>query len=56
MSSTPKPPSRAGKKPVTAYVNRDTHKRLRILGIELDKSNQVMVHEALLTYLEKHSS
>ena len=48
------PPSRAGKKPVTAYVDKDVHKRLRLLGIELEKSTQQMLSEALEAYLSKH--
>ena len=50
-----RPPSRAGKKPVTAYVSKDKHKQLRLLGIELDKSNQEMVTEALDMYLHHHA-
>lgn len=48
------PPSRAGKKPVTAYVSRDIYKQLRLLGIELEKSNQQMVSEAVEDYLKRH--
>ena len=51
----PLPPSRAGKKPVTAYVDSATHKALRRLGIDLEKSNQEMVHEAVLEYLDRHN-
>ena len=49
-----RPPSRVGKKPVTAYVSKDEHKRLRRLGIELDKSTQQMVTEALAEYMKRH--
>ena len=50
----PLPPSRVGKKPVTAYVDRDLHKQIRRLGIELDKSNQDIVLEAVEAYLKNH--
>ncbi len=49
------PPSRAGKKPVTAYVELDTHKELRMLGIKLGKSSQQMLTEALHSYLRHHA-
>ena len=50
----PLPPSRQGKKPVTAYVGRDAHRQLRKLGIDVDKSNQEMIAEALNDYFERH--
>lgn len=50
-----KPPSRVGKKPVTAYVTKDLHRELRMLGIELDKSSQEMLTEALQAYLKRHN-
>ena len=49
-----RPPSRLGKKPVTAYVDKQTHKQLRSLGLELEKSNQEMILEALHDYFERH--
>ena len=49
-----RPPSRVGKRPVTSYVDKATHKRLRMLAIELEKSNQQILHEALQDYLDKH--
>ncbi len=48
------PPSRQGKKPVTAYVDKEIHKQLRVLGLDLEKSNQEMIVEALNDYLERH--
>ena len=51
---TKRPPSRVGKKPVTAYVSVEEHKRLRRLGIELDKSTQQIISEALEDYLQRH--
>ena len=53
-SSSAKPPSRVGKKPVTAYVTKDLHREFRMLGIELDKSSQEMLTEALEEYLRRH--
>ena len=50
------PPSRQGKKPITAYVDPQTHKRLRLMGGELEKSNQEMIIEALEDYLEKQTA
>jgi hypothetical protein len=49
-----RPPSRQGKKPVTAYVDKQVHKQLRSLGLELEKSNQEMITEALNDYFERH--
>ena len=47
------PPSRQGKKAVTAYVDPDTHKQLRMLGLELGKSSQDIIIEALADYFER---
>lgn len=49
-----RPPSREGKRPVTAYLEKDAHKQLRVLGIDLEKSNQEMIIEALNDYFERH--
>ncbi|NIP14579.1 MAG: hypothetical protein GWM88_07575 [Pseudomonadales bacterium] len=49
-----RPPSRQGKKPVTAYVDKQVHKQLRSLGLELEKSNQEMILEALNDYFARH--
>jgi hypothetical protein len=51
---TAHPPSRAGKKPVTAYVAKTAHKQLRSLGLDLEKSNQDMIVEALNDYFTRH--
>ena len=51
---TTRPPSRQGKKPVTAYVDKEMHKQLRSLGLDLEKSNQEMILEALKDYFERH--
>jgi hypothetical protein len=48
------PHSRLGKKPVTAYVEKAAHKQLRSLGLDLEKSTQDMVIEALNDYFERH--
>ena len=51
-----RPPSRVGKKPVTAYVSKEEHKRLRRLGVELDKSTQQIITEALADYMQRHKA
>ncbi len=51
---TTRPPSRVGKKPVTAYVEKTAHKQLRSLGLDLEKSSQDMIVEALNDYFELH--
>jgi hypothetical protein len=51
--STHLPPSRQGKKAVTAYVDPEMHKQLRLLGVELGKSSQEMIIEALDHYFER---
>jgi len=53
-NKTAKPPSRSGKKPVTAYVGKTAHKQLRSLGLDLDKSNQDMIVDALNDYFTRH--
>ena len=47
------PPSRQGKKAVTAYVDPETHKQLRLLGVELGLSSQDII-EALEDYFQRH--
>lgn len=54
VPKTAQPPSRSGKKPVTAYVEKTAHKQLRLLGLDLEKSNQDMIVEALNDYFERH--
>ena len=49
-----RPPSRVGKKPVTAYLEKTAHKQLRSLGLDLEKSSQDMIVEALNDYFEFH--
>ena len=51
-----RPPSRIGKRPVTAYVTQAQHKQLRRLGIELEKSNQQIISEALADYMRRHQA
>ena len=51
---TARPPSRVGKKPVTAYLEKTAHKQLRSLGLDLEKSSQDMIVEALNDYFELH--
>ena len=57
LQSSPRiarPPSRLGKKPVTAYVDKTAHKQLRSLGLDLDRSTQDMIVEAINDYFERH--
>lgn len=54
IPKTAHPPSRAGKKPVTAYVEKTAHKQLRSLGLDLEKSSQEMIVEALNDYFARH--
>lgn len=49
------PPSRRGKKAVTVYFEPDVVRRLKLIGIDADKSLQEMMTEAVQTYLGKHS-
>ena len=49
------PPSRRGKKAVTVYFEPETVRRLKLIGLEDDKSLQEMMTEAVQTYLAKHS-
>ncbi len=51
---TARPPSRVGKKPVTAYLEKTAHKQLRSLGLDLEKSSQDMIVDALNDYFELH--
>lgn len=54
LAMATRPPSRQGKKPVTAYVDKEMHRQLRSLGLDLEKSNQEMILEALKDYFERH--
>lgn len=38
---------------MTAYVDPELHKQLRMLGLELGKSSQEMIIEALHEYFER---
>lgn len=48
------PPSRRGKKAVTVYFEPETVRRLKMIGIEADKSMQEMMTEAVQSYLKRH--
>jgi len=48
------PPSRQGKKAVTAYFEPEVVRQLKRLGIEADKSMQAMMSEAVEDYLKRH--
>jgi len=51
----PKPPSRSGKKPVTAYVDPSMHKQLRMLAVDRDTSSQQLLVEALEEFLAREA-
>ena len=53
--SSPKPPSRVGKKAVTAYVDPELHKTIRRLALEQDTSTQQLLIDAVTDYLQRHA-
>ncbi len=48
------PPSRVGKKPLTAFFDPDVIKQLKLIGLEEDKTLQAMMEEAINDYFAKH--
>ncbi len=49
-------PSRMGKKPLTAFVDPDVIKQLKLIGLDGDgKTLQCMMEEAINDYFAKHS-
>ncbi len=49
------PPSRMGKKPLTAFFDPDVIKQLKLIGLEGDdKTLQCMMEEAINDYFAKH--
>ncbi len=48
------PPSRVGKKPLTAFFDPDAIKQLKLIGIEEGKTLQGMTEEAINDYFAKH--
>ena len=49
-----RPPSRAGLKAVTVYVDPAAHRQLRMLAIETDRSAQALLVEAVNDLFQKH--
>ena len=50
----PRPPSRRGKRNVSAYIDATAAKQLRLLAVELDRSTQSLLEEALNDLFRKH--
>ncbi len=48
------PPSRVGKKPLSAFFDPDVIKQLKLIGLEEDKTLQAMMEEAINDYFAKH--
>lgn len=55
MPAAERPPSRQGKRVVSAYVNATAAKQLRLLSVELDTSTQALVEEALNDLFRKYN-
>lgn len=53
-AASPRAPSRVGKRNVSAYINATAAKQLRLLAVELDRSTQGLVEEALNDLFRKH--
>lgn len=49
-----RPPSREGQRAVTLYVSPETHKQLRLLGVEQGASVQDLMTEALNDLFKKN--
>lgn len=54
LPPTTRAPSRVGKRNVSAYINATAAKQLRLLAVELDRSTQGLVEEALNDLFRKH--
>lgn len=48
------PPSREGKKPVTGFFTPETSRQIKKLGLDLDKSMQELLQEALNDLFRKY--
>lgn len=53
-SRYPLPPSRQGKKSLTVYLDPAVIKQLKIIGLEIETTNQNMVSDALNDFFLKH--
>lgn len=54
-SASTRPPSRQGKRVVSAYIDATAAKQLRQLSADLDRSTQALVEEALNDLFRKHN-
>lgn len=52
--ASPRPPSRQGKRVVSAYLEATAAKQLRLLSAEADRSTQSLVEEALNDLFRKY--
>ncbi|MDX2264327.1 MAG: ribbon-helix-helix domain-containing protein [Hyphomicrobiales bacterium] len=55
LRSSPLPPSRQGKKNVSAYINPEAAKQLRLLAVERDTHTQTLLEEALNDLFRKYN-
>lgn len=53
--ATPLPPSRQGKKVVSAYINASAAKQLKLLAAEQDTHTQTLLEEALNDLFRKYN-
>ncbi len=53
--ATPLPPSRQGKKVVSAYINASAAKQLKLLAAEQDSHTQTLLEEALNDLFRKYN-
>ena len=54
-AKAPRPPSRRGKRVVSAYIEATAAKQLRLLGVEQDTSTQALIEEALNDLFRKYN-
>ena len=50
-----RPPSRRGKRVVSAYIEATAAKQMRLLAVELDTSTQALLEEALNDLFRKYN-
>jgi hypothetical protein len=54
-SKAARPPSRRGKRVVSAYIEATAAKQMRLLAVELDTSTQALLEEALNDLFRKYN-
>lgn len=52
--SPKRPPSRVGKKPITGYYAPEVSKQLRRMSLDMDRSLENLLAEALNDFFRKH--